>query len=104
MARGVWVSPWSMRVVDYAGAAIEITIAFNTSTLAIIAPGLVGYRDPACLYDRVLIGRPGGGMRVARVPDCDFAFGPAVMANRGFSTIQQVVDANITFGVSEVEN
>lgn len=102
MPRGVWTSPWQMTVSDYQDRRIAVQIVFNTSTLAIVNPGLSGTRDVGCLYDRVLIGRPDGTMKVFLIPEGNFGVNRQQLANQGFSTIQQVVDANITFGTTEV--
>jgi hypothetical protein len=102
MTRGVWVSPWTYRATDYLGRAVAVSIPFNTTTLAIINPGLTGNREAGCLYDRVIIGRPDGVYKVFPIPEGALSVTRTQLSNQGFDTIQQVVDAEFTLGTTEV--
>lgn len=103
MARGVWTSPWQYNTADYLSRRVEVSVTFNTSTLAITNPGLTGTRDPGCLYDRVLIGRAADGtQKVFPIPEGAFTVGRAQLANQGFSTIDQLAGAGFTLGTTEV--
>lgn len=101
MARGVWVSPFTCTFADYLDRKITISIPFNNTSLAIVNPGLSGTRDAGCLFDRVLIGRPDGTLKVFLIPEGGFGVSRQLLANQGFSTIDQVTNANITVGMSE---
>lgn len=100
MAKG-WVSPWQYQAGDHLDRRVTVSITFNNSTLAITNPALRGVRDPGCLYDRVLIGRPDGSMKVFRIPEGSFSVSRTSLLGQGFATIQQVVDANFTLGTTE---
>lgn len=101
MPRGVWASPWTYSSSDYQGLRVAVTIPFNNTTLAIINPGLSGVRDAGCLYDRVLIGRPDGVLKVFLIPEGSFTVNRAQLSNQGFDTIVQVTEANFTLGTTE---
>ena len=101
MPKGVWTSPFQASWADYLGRAVTISIPFNDTTLAIINPGLSGNRTVGCLYDRVEIGRPDGTLKVFLIPEGAFSVGRAILSNQGFSTIDQVTNANITLGTTE---
>lgn len=100
MAKG-WFSPWQYETADYLNRRVAISITFNETTLAITNPGMTGTRDAGCLYDRVLIGEPGAGMKVFLIPEGAFSVGRAQLANQGFSTIDQVAHAGFTLGTTE---
>lgn len=101
MPKGLWISPWQAQYGDYLDRKIQVSITFNTTTLAITNPGLTGTRDAGCLYDRVVIGRPDGVQKVFLIPEGSFSVNRAQLANQGFSAIDQVLDANITVGTTE---
>jgi hypothetical protein len=97
----VWTSPFQTSFADYLGRTVTISITFDNTTLAITNPGLTGNRDVGCLYDRVLIGRPDGTLKVFLIPEGAFSLGRAQLANQGFNLITDVVNANITLGTTE---
>lgn len=104
MARGVWTTPWQMTFADSNGKRVTVSVPFNESTLAIVAPGLTGNREPGCLYDRCVVGRvEDGTRRVWLIPAGDFGVTRQILANRGFSTIVDISEAGFTLGVSEAE-
>ena len=94
-------SPWHYETADYQGLKVKVDIAFNTSTMAIVNPGLSGTRDVGCLYDRVVIGRPDGVQKVFLIPEGAFNVGRAILSNQGYSTIDQVTAGGFTVGTSE---
>lgn len=95
----VRTSPWQYEAADYLGRKVHVDIAFNTSTLAIINPGLTGTRDAGCLYATVIIGMPNSGNeKTFAIPEGSFSVSRAQLAAQGFSTIDDVVNANFTLG------
>lgn len=104
MARGDWVSPWEMSFGDYMNRKVSITVTFNPTTLAIVAPGLTGHRDVGCLYDRCVIGRiEDGTRRVFLIPEGDFDVTRVQLSNFGFDLITDITNSGFTVGVSEQE-
>lgn len=99
MPRGTWVSPWEYSTADNEGRYVRAACTFDPTTLAIIAPGLSGFRDAGCLYDRVLIGHE-PDVKVFLIPEGEFNVGPAGLASQGFSTIDQVA-GGFTLGTTE---
>jgi hypothetical protein len=104
MARGDWVSPWQMSFADYQGKKVTISVTFNTSTLAIVNPGLTGNREVGCVYDRVVVGRiEDGTRRVWLIPEGAFSVAPGPLGARGFDLITDITESGFTLGVSEEE-
>lgn len=102
MVAGPWVSPFRYEAEDHLGRRVTVQITFNTGTLAVTNPGLSGNRETGCLYDRVLIGRPDGTMKVFPIPEGAFTVNRQQLNGQGFSTIQVIADANFTLGTTEV--
>lgn len=72
-------------------------MAYDPATLAIINPGLVGNREPGCLFDTLVLGRTGEpDVKTFAIPEGDFGVSRVQLRNQGFETIQQVADANVT--------
>lgn len=102
MARGVWTTPWQYSTADHQGRRIEVSVAFNSSTLAIVNPGLTGTREAGCLYDRVVIGRASNGtQRVIGIPEGAFTVSRQTLAAAGFSTISDITNNGFTLGTLE---
>lgn len=91
---------WSMDVSDYLGRKIHIEIPYNTTTKAIVNPGLTGTRDAGCHYDFIQIGRAEdpNGIKVFPIPDGSFSVNRAQLGQQGFDTIADLDAANVTFG------
>lgn len=97
MANGP-VTSWSMDTADYLGHRITATVAFNAATGAITNPGLTGDRDPECLYDLFIVGRPDtGAVKTFVIPAGSFSVNRQQLSAQGFDTISDVVNANSTF-------
>ena len=102
MARGDWVSPWESIRTDYLGRKVAVSVTFNPSTLAIVAPGMVGNREPGCLLDRVVIGRvEDGTRRVWMIPEGGFDVTRQQLSQRGFDLITDITNAGYTLGTEE---
>lgn len=96
------MSPWQASFGDYLDRRITVEIPFNAVTLAIVNPGLTGFRDAGCLYDRVVVGRiEDGTRRVWLIPEGSFSVNRAKLGNNGFSTIQDVTNSGFTLGTTE---
>lgn len=92
-------SPWHWEAADYLGRKVAIDVAFNTSTRAIVNPGLTGTRAVGCLYSTIIIGIPGSGAeKTFAIPEGSFSVGRAQLSNNGFSTIDDILNANFTLG------
>lgn len=94
-------SPYVVQDTDINGNSIRITITFNNTTRAITACSV--FRDSACLWKRVMIGvgvdgAPDSSDKIFNIPSGTTAVSVATLANRGLSTIQNVLDLQITFG------
>lgn len=89
------VSPWQWRFADSEGRVVTVNIYFNTSTRAIINPGMDGNREVGCLYGTVQIGTD-PDIRSFPIPEGDFTVGRAQLANQGFATIDDVLNLNFT--------
>jgi hypothetical protein len=100
MARGdPMPSPWHWDAGDYLGRTVAVDVFFNTSTRAIINPGLTGTRDVGCLYQSIIIGKPlSGTEKTFPIPEGAFSVGRPQLANNGFATIDDVINANFTLG------
>lgn len=106
MAKGWSDGLWTMRVSDYLGRAVTFSIPYNPSNLNIINPGLTGSREAGCLFDVLLIGRgrrQQGAVNAVPIPEGDFSATRQQLSAAGFSTIQQVVDSNVTIGLSGLD-
>lgn len=103
MARGVWVSPWTARRIDYLGRAVTVSVTHNNTTpFAITNPGLTGFREAGCLFDRVVIGRVSNGTRrVVMIPEGAFDLTRQQLINAGFTNITDIVNNGFTVGMSE---
>jgi hypothetical protein len=90
-------SPWQYDTADNAGRRVHVDIFYNTTTLAIINPGLTGTRDAGCLYATVQIGRD-PDIKTFPIPEGSFSVTRTQLANQGFATIDDVQAANFTLG------
>lgn len=91
----VRTSPWQYDTADSEGRRVHVDIHFDTTTLAIINPGLEGTRDVGCLYTKIQIGRT-TGIKTFDIPEGAFSVTRQQLSNQGFSTITDVTDANFT--------
>lgn len=99
------VSPWVQEFSDYLGRVIRITVTFDTVTR--ILAGVTVFRDPACLFTRILIGigptgTPDSSTRVFDVPSGTTVLNPAQMTavrNNGMNTIENMQAFQITAGL-----
>lgn len=93
---------WSFDITDYQGLKIHIEVPYNTSTKAIVNPGLTCQRDAGCHYNQIQIGREGegAGIRVFPIADGETSVNRAQLSNNGFDTIIDLDGANVTFGHS----
>ena len=90
-------SPWQWRFADYQGKVVTVNVYFNTSTRAIIAPGLDGNREVGCVYSNVQIGRD-AGIKTFPIPEGGFSVTRTQLANQGFNTIDDILNSNFTLG------
>lgn len=97
-------SPWVQTFGDYLGRVIRITVTFNETTRAVA--GITVFRDAACLFTKILIGRGPDGIpdntdKAIAVPAGTTVLTPqqlATLASRGLSTIEDFDAFQITAG------
>jgi hypothetical protein len=92
------VSPWQWRFADYAGRVVTLNVYFNTSTRAIINPGMDGNREAGCLANEVQFGWEPNIKRFP-IPEGNFSVSRTQLANQGFNTIDDVLNGNVTLGM-----
>lgn len=99
-----WVSPYIQEFTDYMGRPIRITVTFNDVTRMIT--GITLYRDPACLFNYILIGLGTDGIpdhsdKAIQVPAGETVVGQGqlnFLANKGLATIEDIDALQITCG------
>lgn len=99
MAKGWLSGTWSHTGADYLGNQVRLTIPYDTTTLNIVNPGLTCVRDPGCLLDTLVLGRPGGIVEEFPIPEGTTVVGRAQLSQQGFQTIDNVTEVVVTFRV-----
>lgn len=94
------VSPFVYEARDYLGRVIRITIPYDDATKAINGSASV-HRDVGCLYSKIVVdvggdGKPDSSTKTFTVPVGDRTFTVAQMAAVGITSINQVLDTQIT--------
>lgn len=89
------VSPWQWRFADYAGRVVTMNVYFNTTTRAIINPGMDGNREAGCIFGTVQLGYE-PDLKTFPIPEGNFSVGRAQLSNQGFNTIDDVLNTNVT--------
>jgi hypothetical protein len=89
------VSPWIWHTEDFRGQKISLSIAFDNITHLIL--GITTYRDPDCLFTKILIGLGPDG-----TPDTTdkVVTVPAGTTN----VVAALISALATVGVSTIDN
>jgi len=102
MTKGVWTSPLHYETADYQGKRVVVDITFNTTTLALTAPGLTGTRDVGCVYDRVVV-HPSdvANEKVFLIPEGSFSVTKNRLNQVGFNLITDILDGGFTLGTTE---
>lgn len=104
MAKGWNTSPARVyQAFDEQNRSVWIEVNFNLSTLAIINPGALIHRDPECALDTLVLGLDAVRNRTEfPIPEGDTTMSRGQLNGAGFSTVQDVTDAGITFRNSTV--
>lgn len=106
MAKGdPLLSPWIWDARDNEGDILRITVSFDNTTRAIT--GITSFRDSGCLYAKILIGTSADGNpddtdKIISVPAGTRNLTQNqlnVLANRGLSTIEDILALQITAAV-----
>lgn len=99
MAKGWNESPARVSYsTDRNGLHVWIEVNFNLSTLAIVNPGITVHRDPGCLLDILVLGLDEvRGRTEFPIPEGDTGIGRGQLNGAGFSTVQDITDAGITY-------
>lgn len=104
MAKGWNESPARVyQTVDSQNRVVWIEVNFNLTTLAIVNPGVTVHRDPGCEWDILVLGFDEVRHRTEfPIPEGDTTIGRGQLNGAGFSTVQDITDAGITFQKSVV--
>jgi hypothetical protein len=97
-------SPNVQEFSDYVGKVIRITVTFNETTR--VLSGITVFRDPDCLFTRILIGLGDDGIPDTSTRTVDVPSGTTVLSNaqlnalknRGLNTIEEFTAYQITAG------
>jgi hypothetical protein len=95
-------SPYAPEFADYQGNIIKITIVFDNATRALLSAD--AYRDDACIYRKIYLGKGVDGSPDSTPHVLNVASGTRHLNTQqlinvlGFTTIEQVLDVQITAG------